>query len=303
MYEDEPACILVGDEAFHRESRYFSDATALLGKRVRARYLMKARGLEQALRGLGASFGDMHLTQLDYAVWETRYETAWYQLEAGFAGFVHEGRYDLDNFYESGVGFDEYVRSSTGLDRRHTAEEMLRYQFAFLRGAARHFRKHWGISIYGQADPEVSPLAVKMAYDMGARYIWFWTSDHGHHLPWNEQLELARTLRKHAMQHPRGSILGEPPVLDLAIVIPHGFFPVLESPTGRRNPWDLWWVRELDREGRSEASKTFRRRMRRLLSEVHEAFDSKEDFDITVADGREIRGYRRVVFIEGPDTH
>ena len=43
----------------------------------------------------------------------------------------------------------------------------------FLRGAARVFDKDWGMSIYGQADPEISALGMQMAYDRGARYLFF----------------------------------------------------------------------------------------------------------------------------------
>ena len=37
--------------------------------------------------------------------------------------------------------------------------------------------------------------------------------------------------------------------------------------------------------------------MERLLAAVHEAYDHNQDFDITVDDGRELAGYRKVVRI------
>jgi hypothetical protein len=172
---------------------------------------------------------------------------------------------------------------------------MFRYHFAVMRGAARHLGKDGGISIYGQADPALSPLAVTLAYDMGARYVWFWTSDHDHHLPWKEQLELARLLKHHAQDKPRRSIRGPVCVRDKAIAIPYGYFLVLESPTQRRNCWDLWWVRELDPEGKNEASRRYRRLMERAFDEIARALDAHEDFDIVVDDGAEIAGYRTVV--------
>ncbi|HAK96911.1 MAG TPA: hypothetical protein DCM87_18460 [Planctomycetes bacterium] len=288
MFMDEPACLMVGDKTVHTTLRYFTDAAALLGARVRAQSPKRVFALERELVKAGVSFGDMRLAQVDVAIWETRYETAFYQLAAGGAGFVHEGRYQLGEF-------NEWARASTGSDRRYTAEEMFRYHFAVMRGAARRFGKDWGTSIYGQADPALSPLAVTLAYDMGARYVWFWTSDHDHHLPWPEQLELARVLARHAAAKPRPSIRGPRPVLDKAIAIPYGYFPVLESPSKRRNAWDLWWVRELDPEGRNEASLRYRRLMERAFAEVNRALDAREDFDITVDDGAEIAGYRKVV--------
>ncbi|HLU48853.1 MAG TPA: hypothetical protein VK116_12245, partial [Planctomycetota bacterium] len=298
MFEDEPACIMVNEELVHRELVTFSDAVELLRRRVRARDALHVLSLEKAFRDRGASFGAMRLLHRDYVVWETRFETAWYQLAEGFQGFVHEGRYDLDDYYQSGHSFDAWVKATTGIERRHTAEEMLRFHYAFLRGAARHFDKDWGTSIYGQCDPEIAPLAATLAWDMGARHVWFWTSDHGHHLPWPEQLALAKLLREHATRNPRPSLRGARPEIDRAIVLPYGYFAALESPTGRQNPWDLWWVREMDRAGENEASKRFRARMRRLVEEVHRSFDEKADFDITVDDGTAPRGYRKVIRIE-----
>jgi hypothetical protein len=99
-----------------------------------------------------------------------------------------------------------------------TAEEMLNLHYAFLRGAATCFGGDWGTSIYGQADPGISPAAIKMAYDQGARYVWFWTSDHGHHMPYEEQLELTRILRQHEKAHPRS-----PEKSKVAIAFPEGY--------------------------------------------------------------------------------
>ncbi len=292
MFMDEPTCIMIGDKQVHNTLRYFTDAAALLVKRVRSRYESKGSyggyQLEAEFHRLGVSFGDMRLRLVDYPSWETVYETAYYQLAGGLAGIVHEGRYQLGEFNTN-------VKASTGLDRPFTAEEMFRYHYAFLRGAARHFGKDWGMSIYGQADPKLSPLGVRLAYDMGARYVWYWTSDHGHHLPWPEQLELTKVLRKRAAEKPRPSIRGERPTLDKLIQIPYGYFLTLESPTGRKQPFDLWWVREMDPEGKNESSQRYRRLMRRALDEVVKALDAGQDFDIGVDDGRPPVGYRQVV--------
>ncbi|GMU24728.1 MAG: hypothetical protein AMXMBFR13_48000 [Phycisphaerae bacterium] len=295
MFMDEPTIIMVGDKNVHNTLRYFTDATALITKRVRSRYWAGgnygAYNLEAQLEGLKISFGDMRLAQLDYPSWETIYETAFYQLAGGTAGLVHEGRYQLKEF-------NEYVQASTGLERDYTAEEMFKYVFGTLRGAARAFDKDWGISIYGQADPKLSDLALSMAYDMGARYLWYWTSDHDHHMPWPEQLELTRAIRKHMAASPRASIRGSRPVLDKAIAIPYGYWLTLESPTTRKVSSDLWWVRELDPEKQNESSQRYRRLMRNAFTEVQKALDAGESFDITIDDGREISGYRKVVRVK-----
>ncbi|MBI4584832.1 MAG: hypothetical protein HY717_12525 [Planctomycetes bacterium] len=283
MFLDEPGIIMVGDKNIHRTLRYFSDAAAVLEKRVRESYFSDGGygmfQLERQLASAGANLGDMRIAQPDFPAWETLFETAFYQLEAGLPGLVHEGRYRLEPF-------DQAVARITGRERKHTAAQLLRWHYAILRGAARAFGKSWGTSIYGQCDPKIAPEAVTLAYDLGARYLWFWTSDHDHHLPWPEQLELARLVKKRAGERKRPSLAGAPPVLEKAIAIPYGYFISLEN---------LWWVRVLDPAGQNEAAEKYGRLLRRVLDEVEDCFDKGEDFDIAVDDGREIKGYRRVV--------
>jgi len=285
MFMDEPTIIMVGDKLIHTSLRYFSDAAALIAARVRAGYNSSggysSYCLEEALKRRGVNFGDMRLQQYDYPSWETILETAHYQMEGGLNGIVHEGRYRLGPF-------DEAVARWLGSKRRHTADELLRYHFAFLRGGTRPLGKFWGTSIYGQCDPEIAQRAVTLAYDMGARYVWFWTSDHDHHVPWPEQLDLARRLKSHAAAHPRKSIYGPPTALDKAIVIPYGYFVSLEN---------LWWVRVLDPEGKNEASLRYRRLMQNTLRAYHEALDQGEGFDFVIDTGKEPTGYRKIVRI------
>jgi hypothetical protein len=294
MFMDEPACIMLGDENVQRLFRHVTDGTALITARVESRFNSEANygayAIERAFRSLGVSFGNMTLVAPDYPAWETIIETSQYQMAGGVAGVVHEGRYRLDEF-------TRYANATTGLPRDYTAEEMLRYTFAFLRGAARHHGKDWGTSIYGQADPAISPLAVKLAYDMGARYLWFWTSDHDHHLPWPEQLELARVIRDHARAKPRGSIRRPKPVLDRAIVLPYGELLTVESPEHRAG-YDLWWVREMDEARTNEAARRYAAMARRAFVEIHKAMDAGEEFDILYDDGAPIEGYRHITRIE-----
>ena len=87
-------------------------------------------------------------------------------------------------------------------------------------------------------------------------------------------------------KHPRPSLYDSPPEVDVAIVVPNGYFLSLEN---------LWWVQVLDKEGKNEASQRYRRLMQRALQAVHECFDRNQSFDATVDDGRKITGYRRVV--------
>lgn len=286
MFIDEPSIIMVGDTNVHDTLRSFSDAAALIAKRTRATYESDGNygswALDKALRQIGFNLGDMKIQQWDYPSWETYFETAHYQFAGGAVGFVNEGRYQLDEF-------DKQVVAYTGVERKHTPEELLRYHYAFMRGAARRFGGNWGTAIYGQADPAFSDQALTLAYDMGARYLWFWTSDHDHHVPWPEQLELARKIRDHKRSHPRPSIYGMSSRLDELILIPNGCFISLRN---------LWWVRELDKDRTNEASQKYRRLVQNVFKEVYRCFDRGYEFDIDVDDGRPIKGYRHVVRIK-----
>lgn len=280
MFLDEPAIIMAQDEQVNRRLRRVSDVTALLHQRIRAQ-ADSARALERQLAS-DWPLRDLRIENRDFPVWEVHDYTAFYQLEAGLAGFVHEGRYRLGTF------FDERIGQWTGQRRTHTAEELLRYHYAFMRGAARTFGRWWGTSIYGQVDPAIAPRAVTLAYDMGARYIWFWTSDHEFHLPWKEQMALTRTLRDHAKTHPRPSIRALQPDRDLAIVLPYGSFISLD---------DVDWIEELRKGDDSPGSQRHRRIMLRALREIDAALAQKLDFDVTIDNGTPVTGYRRIVRI------
>lgn len=283
MFIDEPSIIMVGDTNIHRRLKYFTDAAALIEKRTRLVYNSAgsygAARLEKSLVDMGINIGDLRIRHFDYPSWETLYETAFYQLKGGAAGIVHEGRYNLESFNKQVAKYSEKAQFKS-------AEELLRYHYAFLRGAARAFNKHWGTAIYGQCDTNIAPLALTLAYDMGARYLWFWTSDHDHHVPWNEQMQLVKHLRQHERLHPRPTIFGPLKKIDVAIVIPKGMFVSLE---------DLWWVREMDREGKNESSLAYKRLVKNTLETSRSCLDRNLDFDILPDEPEKIRGYREVI--------
>jgi len=166
----------------------------------------------------------------------------------------------------------------------------LRYHYALLRGGTRPFGRFWGTAIYGQCDPAIAPEAFTLAYDMGARYFWFWTSDHQHHVPWPEQLELARKLKQHAREHPRASIWSPLPKRGVVITIPNGYFVLVEK---------LWRTRSQDKAEEEMLSERDRQFMQRALKAIHQCLDRGEDFDITIDDGRKINGYRKIVRVRG----
>jgi hypothetical protein len=58
---------------------------------------------------------------------------------------------------------------------------------------------------------------------MGARYVWYWTSDRLHHLPYPEQLELTRHLRAHQKTHPRKPLPKLRKAAHNVVVMPDGY--------------------------------------------------------------------------------
>src|SRR5690606_21159393 len=89
MFEDEPACIMVNEELVHRELVTFSDAAELLRRRFSARDAVYVLSPKKAFHDRAARVGTLRLIHRSYVVWETRFETAWYQLAEAFQGFVH----------------------------------------------------------------------------------------------------------------------------------------------------------------------------------------------------------------------
>ena len=171
--------------------------------------------LNRRLRSL-FDLGSLVIEEKNYPAWETQEWSVYYQLKAGLPGAVHEGRYTNQadvNVINS--EYDVYIPD--------TPTNNFRIRYAWFRGAARMFDGEWGTAIYGQCEESIAPQAMTDAYDMGARYVWFWTSDKGHHMPYAEQLELAAHLRDHAKQHPRAPLDQVRRRAHTAILLPDGY--------------------------------------------------------------------------------
>lgn len=164
-----------------------------LRMRVASEYTLNDRAVELD----GGWLGTLNLFLPKAPSWDTAFWSAWYQLQAGAPGIVHEGRYG-----HRGHGWDPETLVGEGLEHL-TDRDQFNFFFAFLRGAARSFNGSWGTSIYGQSEYELRVPAMIRAYEMGAKYLWFWTSDHEHHVPFTEQLRIARAICDYAKKHPR----------------------------------------------------------------------------------------------------
>ena len=215
MFTDEPA-ILTNFSRCQRPADAANLLRMTVAESVKGSDHYSPDVLARHLKNAGVYFGCWELLQRDIPAWEAVFAAAFHEMEGGVSGVYHEGRYNLEVF-------NEVLKNFLGLELELTSEEMLRIHYAFLRGAARCFDGYWGMSIYGQADPGISPSAVRTAYDMGARYIWFWTCDHGHHLPYREQLELASVLREHEKTSPREDMSSLLRAAKAVVVFPEGY--------------------------------------------------------------------------------
>ena len=210
-YYDEPGH-LARDDMRARHSP--SEMAQLVVERTRNS--ARVEGLQQSLKGRSdIDLGDLNLRH-PLPSWETVVSTVWYEMRAGASGAVHEGRY---------VMCDQLLALNMHYGCRIPPypEYVFRYHYAFLRGAARHFKRDWGMAIYGQTEEAVAPHALTSAYDMGARYFWFWTSDHGHHVPYVEQVNLSRMLQGHAQARAERDMEALLHKATVAIVLPDGY--------------------------------------------------------------------------------
>lgn len=222
MFTDEPAIRLDPSDC-----RSVHDAANLLRLRNYAYHrapgsvkldfrLTQSDGMIRLIQNLGFNVGDWSPMQYHVPVWETINESAFYQMQGGAAGIVHEGRYNLQ-------AFNGMLENVLGPGASVDVKGMYDLTYCFMRGAARAFNREWGTAIYGQADYSIAPEAVKRAYDMGAHYIWYWTSDHDHHLPFPRQLELSRIVRQYQKEHPRETRLPQLTSAKVAVAIPDGY--------------------------------------------------------------------------------
>lgn len=214
MFTDEPAVRMDAGDC-----RSVYDAANLLRLRDYTYHLMPGSHVDQVVRMIkqaGFNVGDWYPRQLHIPVWETAYETSFYQMQGGAAGLVHEGRYRLNEF-------NGLMEAVLGGGARVDLKQMYDLHFCFMRGAARCFGKEWGTAIYGQCDPAIAPDAIRQAYDMGAHFIWWWTSDHDHHMPFTRQLELTRIMRAHQKEHPRPPRHAVMRQARVAVAIPDGY--------------------------------------------------------------------------------
>jgi hypothetical protein len=162
----------------------------------------------------------------------------------------------------------------------------------FLRGAARVSNKDWGVSIYGAVDRADAPWLLTHAYDLGAKYFFFWDNYQLACVPYPECLTLARHLQAHAQSHPDRDLARLKQAAEVALLLPPGY-DLGHTHMGRGN---LWGLGELNLERTNHCGIRYRQVMGNFFLEAERcrrlglAFDLLWDLD-----GLELRGYREVV--------
>ena len=143
------------------------------------------------------------------AIYEGHEYLAWYDFRAGADLFVYEeaGRYRA-------------WRESFPALKALSDNEMLRWQYAFIKGAADYFGKKWGVSIYRWMPADMRLEALTQAYELGAAYLGFWQESEEQY-PLQEILAITAALRKHMDTHKPQ----RPAPADTLFVVPAGFVP------------------------------------------------------------------------------
>lgn len=164
--------------------------------------------------------------------------------------------------------------------------------FGFLRGAARAADKDWGVSIYGGVDQANAPLLLTHAYDLGAKYFFFWDNYQQACVPFGECLALAHHLQAHTTSHPIRNDQRLKHAAEVAILLPPGY-DLGHVHMGRGN---LWGLGELNLERTNHLGIPYRTVMGNFFTEIERCLRLGVAFDLLWdLDGLKFGDYREVV--------
>jgi hypothetical protein len=219
MFLDEPACRLAGK---YPPEAPLSQAVEMIHEHIREK--LGQSTLRNIFTQRGIDPGTMQLMEPQIPIWETYVGTSFYQMEANPYGLVQECRWRIDPATDSPqILMLQKINEEFGVEIPITPENLFLWFYSQMRGPAQALGTKWGMSIYGQAEEKLRWPSMKLAYDMGAEYVWFWTSDHDHHVSYTEQLKLARRLAVYAEQQPKRDLEKLRQTATTAIVLPYGY--------------------------------------------------------------------------------
>ena len=164
----------------------------------------------------------------------------------------------------------------------------------FLRGAARAADKDWGVSIYGAVDRADAPWLLTHAYDLGAKYFFFWDNSQLACVPFGECLSLARHLQAHVQSHPDRDLARLKRAAEVAILLPPGY-NLGHVHMGRGN---LWGLGELNLERTNRYGLRYRQIMGNVFTEIERCRRLGIGFDLLRdLKGIKLNGYREMVHV------
>ncbi len=287
MFIDEPACILAGK---YPPGSPLSTAVSMIQEHIRGQ--MKNRTYAKWLMEKGIQLGAMELIEPKIPIWETYIETSFYQLQANPTGIIQECRWRI---HPTGgpdeMLFLQRINELFGTDIAITPENLFLWSYSQMRGAARACKAKWGMSIYGQAEPELRYPSMQLAYHLGAECIWFWTSDHDHHVPYTEQLDLARRISEYAKMHPR-DLNALRDKAKTVIVLPYGY----TLPT----VWQMftWGTHIYPLDRKNEKGLTYKEVLTPAVEQIARCLKEKIAYDvIPCGQDFKLNGYQEIIRI------
>ena len=293
MFIDEPACRLAGK---YPPGATLAKAVEMIHEHIRTR--VNNVNYRNVLAQKGINPGTLKLTEPAVPIWETYVGTSYYQMEANPFGLVQECRWRIDpNADSQQILMLQRINEEFDVDIPITPRNLFMWFYAQMRGPSRVLKTKWGMSIYGQAEPHLRFPSMKLAYDMGAEFIWFWTSDHDHHVPYTEQLALARQITKYAKSHRRPDMDKLRKVATTAIVLPYGY----TLPTS----WQLftWGTHIYPLNRKNSFGLTYKDVLSPAINEIAYCLKNKISYDVVPA-GKDFdpAGYEKVVWIREDGT-
>jgi hypothetical protein len=289
MFIDEPACRLAGK---YPPGASLAKAVEMIHEHIRER--VNNAGYRNVLARNGIDLGSLKLTEPAVPIWETYVGTSYYQMEANPVGLVQECRWRIDpNADSQQILMLQRINEEFDVDIPITPNNLFMWSYAQMRGPARALNTKWGMSIYGQSEPYLRFPSMKLAYDLGAEYVWFWTSDHGHHVLYTEQLALARQMSNYARKHPRPDLDKLRKAATTAIVLPYGY----TLPTS----WQLftWGTHIYPLSRKNSFGLTYKEVLKLAIKEIEHCLKNNISYDVVPA-GKAFdpTGYEKVVWIK-----
>lgn len=285
MFIDEPACRLAGK---YPPGASLATAVEMIHEHIKEK--LSNASYRTLLQGKGIDTGTLLLIEPEIPIWETYIGTSYYQLEANPVGIIQECRWRVNpNADSDQILMLQRVNEEFGVDIPVTPENLFTWFYSQMRGPARAFGTKWGMSIYGQAEPHLRFPSMKLAYDMGAEYIWLWTSDHDHHVLYTEQLSLARQISKYAKSQPRRDLDGLRRAAEVAVVLPYGY----TLPT----VWQMftWGTHIYPLDRKNEHGITYKQVLAPAVVEIARCLKTGTSYDVVPAGDRFDPGsYKRV---------